>query len=324
VALLNDFLLGCDPEFVGLGRGGTHIPLQQFFHDRGNNRIGVDHNGAVGELRPEAAKSAATIVRRLAGLINDPLIQNLDMKLRAGAYVELPGALRRPFITLGGHVHLDMAPFELKTAKRKYKRLRATADGGRAGNIWDGVLMSNDEPADVWRARGYELDEEEREEVVERKESPRLRQMLKALDAFTERLESLDILPRNESERRREDSEYGQFSQYRTPTSDRIKYRTEYRTMASWLYSPKVAMLCLTGAKLAAQFPIEFIQLLQGPMYRLRRLQSTFDEFKSRDSDAATVASFLEPCRLNNVTKLLGADPDVDIKLPWKQVGDER
>lgn len=95
--MLNKFLVGCDPEFVALDGMGRSINLADKIRAAGE--IGYDHNGRVGEFRPEPTRGTYALTKKLQRLIRSSTVENLGAsKLRAGAQVNRD--------VLGGHVHL--------------------------------------------------------------------------------------------------------------------------------------------------------------------------------------------------------------------------
>jgi hypothetical protein len=133
-----------------------------------------------------------------------------------------------------------------------------------------------------------------------------------ALDLVTQHLEALDILPKHESEQRRSHSEYGRWGDIRTD-----KGRIEYRTMASWLDRPEVAMLCLTAAKLAACDPtgtLGELQNLRATSFEL--LKRWFTQYRAKDVNARRVVDkiFTLP------EKQLQSTPGEDFRPAWRQL----
>ena len=108
--LANRFKVGCDPEFAVLDRNGNLITTR--IGGR-HEQLGSDHSGRVVELRPTAAKSTYTLLRRLKTLLDAPALEPFrKYRWKAGAI-----ASRHPMLlTLGGHVHLDTLQF----TKKKY------------------------------------------------------------------------------------------------------------------------------------------------------------------------------------------------------------
>ena len=136
--------------------------------------------------------------------------------------------------------------------------------------------------------------------------NPLLQKQVYALDLFTRILVSRDILPKQEFALRQERSGYGKYGDVRKANdADRI----EYRTMASWLYSPITAFVCLTGAKLAAAQPDAVTEALLRPKGKLTKM---FGRFANEDTDAARVTELI----LENGVKLQ-RDPDLNVLLAW-------
>lgn len=139
---------------------------------------------------------------------------------------------------------------------------------------------------------------------------------VKALDALTKKLESLDILPKNESIERRRVGDYGKYGDARPAGSGQQVggYRVEYRTMASWLFSPSIAFVCLSGAKLAAHAPDSALEALKGPA-SYKQLIKFFELFQGEDDNADRVLErVLDKGNLK-------ADPDADVRKAWERLG---
>lgn len=267
--LANNFLLGCDPEFVVL-QGDTAINTQFVLKKEGV--VGYDHSGHVVELRPEPAKGTYMLVKRMKKLLdeNPGLLRLAKYQFRAGALVKakVQGADNMAvrgerILTLGGHVHIDHPP--------------------KQGDI-------------------------EFDNVVE------------ALDRLTKHLEGLDILCREESTARRNDpgarkNRYGQWGDWRNAGDH--NERCEYRVMASWLFHPHVAYLCLTGAKLCASSPLLATEILRSQV-SFERFKAFFEAFRHRDSNARRA---LEKLFDGRDVKYLQHDPTVDFKTTWKDLG---
>jgi hypothetical protein len=141
---------------------------------------------------------------------------------------------------------------------------------------------------------------------------------VKALDALTRKLEALDILPKDESGERRNRADipgqgYGRYGDVRavaTVDGNRI----EYRTMASWLFNPAIAFVCLSGAKLAAHSPDSALVALKGPT-SYKQLIKFFELFQGKDDNADRVLERVLD-RGN-----LKADPDADVRKAWERLG---
>jgi hypothetical protein len=261
--LINDFLIGCDPEFLGLNSSGKLVNFRNRLPHEGE--VGYDHNGWAGELRPEPARGTYGILRRLRKLIlGMPNFRGVS-KLRGGAYYE--GDTEedgRRVLGLGGHVHFGLDPINAATGSY----------------------------------------------------TPEHQQRVKALNYFVQYCEALDILPRNECASRRTNTEYGRLGDVRLPHQG-SGYRTEYRSMASWLYQPASAMVCLTGAKVAAVDPAGTIEALQ--KYKsasFEALKNWLDQYKSKDTNVRRVTEVL----LEKGHQSLVATPDADIRESWKEL----
>lgn len=251
--VVNDFLVGCDPEFAVVGSGRIraargYLPLGE--------GIGDDHGGVIGELRPDPSKSCWTLLNRIGLLIQKLAI--IPDKCKAGAFV----ADGEREYGLGGHIHLDVSPF-------------------------DGVLGG----------RGYGEKHPAR---------------VAALDLLTSVLEKLDILPSKECVLRRQQTEYGKYGAFRAQTSG-SRYRTEYRTMPSWLTSPRVAYAALTGAKLATVDPEGTLDTLKG-VTSFSGLRNWIMGYVSKDRDAERLASWLTEGH-----KSMLVDPDGDFREKWEK-----
>lgn len=142
-------------------------------------------------------------------------------------------------------------------------------------------------------------------------------QRLKALDRLTAHLEKLDILPQNECADRRANSNYGQWSEFRVYNDHVHPAHLEYRTMASWLFHPVTAFICLTGAKLAAVAPQVAIDTLRPKSVSYENLVNFFEFFRHKDLNAAQV---LDKLIDNMDIKALQKDPDGDMKEAWKEL----
>lgn len=277
--LVNTWLVGCDPEFVVMDKEGRVFNVARVMGQRGT--VGWDHNGHVVEIRPEPAHGTYALVKRIQKeiLTNKMLAAVSSMKWRAGA------ALRAPLTQTDG---------------------LADAAGTRLLTLGGHVHLDMP-PANA------EGDPEEHERRVA------------ALDKLTRQLEHLDILPAGECSTRRNDPHarrngYGQFGDVRTAGGEREGGRTrmEYRTMASWLYHPKTAFICLTGAKLAAVAPQVALETLKTGANAWGNLQRFFEYFKSRDSNARRV---VEKLLEDRTVKSLQFEPDCDFREKWTELG---
>ena len=141
-------------------------------------------------------------------------------------------------------------------------------------------------------------------------------QVTKALDTLTKKLEYLDILPKNESAQRRASAQgqgnhYGEYGDVRDCNG-----HMEYRTMASWLYDPRVAFLCLTAAKLAAADPEGSYSALKD-CDSFSDLMKWIETYKTKDLNAARVSEKL----VGGGHKNLQIDPTVDFRDRWEELG---
>lgn len=144
---------------------------------------------------------------------------------------------------------------------------------------------------------------------------------LAAWGRLTRILERLDILPMVESVQRRDEARragqtYGELTDWRPAGND--NRRMEYRAMASWLYHPKVAFLALTGAKLAAVAPQMALDTLKFRQPGFKDLCGFFELFRHRDMNARRALEKLLDAK--DIRKV-HADPDVDFKETWKELG---
>lgn len=138
----------------------------------------------------------------------------------------------------------------------------------------------------------------------------------KALDVLTKALEHLDILPANECAKRRASSQgqgnyYGAYGDVRDCNG-----HMEYRTMASWLYDPKVAFLTMTAAKLAACDPKETAAIL-ATCDSFDDLKNWLERYKTKDVNATRASEKL----LDKGLKNLQVDPTVDFGERWESLG---
>lgn len=100
--LLNDFLVGADPEMVLLDPPALVNGMQARLTTA--NFYGWDHNGYVLEPHPTPSKSVREVIYNIRKALHVVGYQFDKYKFRAGAYLNTPQRV----ITLGGHVHLDL------------------------------------------------------------------------------------------------------------------------------------------------------------------------------------------------------------------------
>lgn len=260
--MINNFRVGCDPEFMLLDENGKTVAASSYFPARGP--IGYDHGGRVAEFRPDPGRGVYSLVRRIQSLIKTPAMMKANKRLRAGALCNLD--------CLGGHIHFGFNAFEEPPLEGQ------------------GALQSG-----KFNSRGQ--------------------QVTKTLDMLTKRLEDLDILPSKESASRRASAQ-GTANQYGAYGDVRDCHgHMEYRTMASWLYDPKVAFLCLTAAKLAATDPEGAYATLKN-CDSFSDLMNWIETYKGKDLNAARTIE-----KLSGGHKKLQIDPAVDFRERWGELG---
>lgn len=130
-----------------------------------------------------------------------------------------------------------------------------------------------------------------------------------AMDLFAQHLEALDILPATECNSRRATGTYGRLGDIRTEHG-----HFEYRSLPSWLYSQRVAKICLAGVKLLAVDPPAAVDTLGSKIRESSKtkLASLFERFRGRDDDADWILSS------GMLTKKLEVKPDRDLRDVWK------
>ena len=133
---------------------------------------------------------------------------------------------------------------------------------------------------------------------------------ISALDKVTYILEHLDILPMGESANRRK-GKFGKWGDIRDSDG-----HLEYRTMASWLYDPRVSFLCLTAAKLAASEPKSTLDAL-AKVTSFEGLEAWMRLYRDKDANARRAVEKIFPKGLKTVQ----IDPDVDFRERWKELG---
>lgn len=240
---LEDITLGCDPEFSVYDSSGRRCNVSQWLGAYGG--LGYDHGGRVAEVRPQYAKNARTVVKRIRDLmVAAPAGMRRAGKWRAGAYSPDPD------MPMGGHIHL-----------------------------------------------GVEMDEQGPNGV-------------EALDALTTALYKLDLLPERDNARRIELG-YGQLGNIRYETKGGGIMCAEYRSMPSWLYDPRVALLALAGAKFVAADPKAALELLDPKVAGHKKLHEFFGRFKGKSLDAQYITEKV-------LVDGLKVDPTSDIRDTWE------
>ena len=99
----NDFLIGCDPEFLVIDKK-PQIKRVSDFHLRGINNIGTDHAGWVGELRPNPARSVFKLIKNLKEIISN--VSNRFPRTHASF-----AAAKHKYATLGSNNHEHIARY---------------------------------------------------------------------------------------------------------------------------------------------------------------------------------------------------------------------
>jgi hypothetical protein len=111
--LLNNFLLGADPEMVLLNppdlvNGLKAVSPSAYL--QGASYYGFDHNGMVLEPHPKPNYSARMVCRAIKDSMDVIHHHFGNFRQRAGAYLYTP----QRQVTLGGHVHLDLPSLSTK------------------------------------------------------------------------------------------------------------------------------------------------------------------------------------------------------------------
>lgn len=103
--LLNDFLLGADPEVILLDPPKLINGQSIRRRETATWLYGYDHNGYVVEPHPAPNKSARALCANIKKSLDVVADHFPSYRLRAGAYYNDPSERN---ITLGGHVHMDL------------------------------------------------------------------------------------------------------------------------------------------------------------------------------------------------------------------------
>lgn len=278
--VVNNFRVGCDPEFVVLDENSRLMNTGRYVPRSGE--IGYDHGGDVVELRPTPTMGTFMLVRNLKNLINkaEGMIPQ-GGKFRAGAWLEFPENERRERVSLGGHVHLDISPYENETLQRTSEEhlLRIAALDHLTHRLEALDILPKNESA--LRRRGT---------------------YGKFGDYRVQRNGANDVPPERANT-------YN--------VGKRSQYHTEYRTMASWLHDPKVAYICLTAAKLAAAEPAFAIETL-GRVHSWEAFKKWFEALAPRDVNAQRA---LDKVLSAGGLKSLQVDPSSDFRPRWQTLG---
>jgi hypothetical protein len=237
--LVNDFLIGADPELVLLDPPRLVNAMQYGNKAENFGFYGFDHGGYILEPHPTPAFSARDVCHNIRACLDFTASTRLGkLKARAGAVYE-DAEVRT--VTLGGHVHID-----------------------------------------------------KRELTVNQ---------VKAMDVFTASLVHLDILPKNECQIRSACAAgYGKLGDVRNEHG-----HCEYRSMCSWLFSRKTAMLCLTGIKLCTVDPD-----IGKRFDSIKALTNWLEKFRAQDDDARWILEH------DYFGKSMEADPSASVFGAWK------
>jgi len=109
---VNNFVVGCDPEFAVVGKDGIIIRPDL----PATGQVGLDGGGDLLEFRPAPSKSTWTVLKRLKWLMQHTRLRKYaDAKWRGGAWLEgqqklSDSYLRDVTFSIGGHIHLDVEP----------------------------------------------------------------------------------------------------------------------------------------------------------------------------------------------------------------------
>jgi hypothetical protein len=267
--LINPFIVGADPEFAVID---PTLPGRSKIVNVGQ------------KFNPEGREFGWDHGGSVVELRPDPSrdIYQLTKKIRKLLTTHQNAKVIEPFKwkagayydgqCLGGHIHFD-TPFV--AAAKEWDRLCDCSD----------CMAAQEAPKGTYESE------------------------VKVLDLLTQTLENLDILPKEESEKRRRGGDgYGRFGAVRAEGKG-----TEYRTMCSWLLSPQTTFTVLTASKLACIKGVEKLKLLKGKEWK--DLLSFFEAFSGADSNVERFLARIAPRGL----KYLQVDPDEDFKGSWRE-----
>lgn len=301
---VNEFMVGADPEFVIVNDTleNRDLIVQPLKEDRefetSAGKVGPDHGGVVAELRPTPHRSTYTLVKRIQKLLTAPnwTKKELDAKWLAGPVQSIT--------TPGGYPDCGCCCATCCDCEPNEDGDYATGEGfvqPLGGHVHLDIRADN--PA-------WDL-------------------IVDALDTQYRFLEDLEVFPIEDCNARRNE-EYGKYKEVTCnhPTDYRRnkeqidrgagdypagEYHMEYRTPPSWLYHPRVAMLSLTGAKLAAADPKGTLEAFTNQPVHLNTLTNWYDRYAGKDANARRVAETI----LGNKLKF---DTSKDLKLTWKRL----
>lgn len=303
--MINDFKIGADPEFIMTDKDNLlHIwPEDDNEITTDAGEVGPDHGGYVAELRPKPTMGTYALVRRIKSLLTDPAWGN-----------------HRNFLWLGGPVQTVQAPAEAGCDCCCRQHCACDYD-------WEDRHKAMVQPL----GGHIHLDI--------RANNPKWDSIVKALDIQHRFFEDLELYPKDACDLRREEG-YGKFgwvtcnsagdddggNRFEKEDLDRYvmqhgydptRYHMEFRTPPSWLNHPRLAMLALTSAKLAAADPEGTVDALKNKPIALNTLRDWYDRYKGKDTNADRVAErILHGARVGQ----LQFDTNVDLKDVWETI----
>jgi hypothetical protein len=303
---LNKFLVGADPEFLMVGENNVLRPFRADLElDAGT--IGPDHGDYVAELRPTPCKGTYQLVKNVQKLLTcDKLTDYRTAKWLAGPVqtVEVPIDDEDGDLACGCccyHHHQE-------------HECTGNPDAGREGVETE----SHTQPMGGHIHLDIRANDPEWNTVVD------------ALDVQYRVLEDLEVFPKEAVELRRgegygkykeitcnslEEGRYGKDDVDRGNYGDPAQYHMEFRTPPSWLFHPRVAMLSLTGAKLAASDPAGTLEFFKDKTASLNTLRNWYDRYTTKDTNAARVAE-----KILAGKRHLRFDLNTDLKEVWREL----
>lgn len=304
--MINTFRIGADPEFIMTDTGNNLHPMHECDPDieMPDGTAGPDHCGDVAELRPNPAIGTYALVKRLGAMLTSS---------KWGKY--------RNFRWLAG-------PAQTVYANPNYDHHCAVCC---ADNNCDG----EDDNESYTQPLGGHI------HLDIRANDPRWDSVVEALDVQHRLFEDLELYPKEACEVRRDEG-YGKFGWvtcngagnedeeegYRYEKNeldaavlhgfkDPSKYHMEFRTPPSWLYHPRISMMALTSAKLAAADPEGTIEALRGKPIHLNTLTNWYERYKGKDANADRV---LERILHGTSVNKLQFDTQKDLKDVWSTI----
>lgn len=299
--MINDFRIGADPEFIMTDSENVLHP----WHDDEEEvtlpagEVGPDHGGYVAELRPRPARSTYGLVKRIGTILNSNALGK-----------------HRNYRWLGGPVQIVQTPDDCDCC------CRAHCECG----------FDEDNLTNYTQALGGHI------HLDIRANDPRWDSVVDALDEQHQLFEKLELYPSNDCALRREEG-YGKQrwvtcnsagehddggARFEKDTLDEYvkagrrnpaEYHMEFRTPPSWLNHPRLAMLSLTSAKLAAADPQGTIEALRDKPIALNTLQNWYERYRGKDPNATRV---LDKILHGKSLAQLQFDTSKDLKDVWE------